>query len=320
MNIVFCADRVVLPGLHVAAYSLLENIRFSPELARVDFFVFSDALTESDLALLRQTLEPLKKDFTLVLRRIDVSQLAGFPPLNSSVAAYYRLLAAQVMDVDRFLYLDADILCDIDVSELNRLAMGNSPAALVPEAPLAEAVDRFAAEQLGNSPNEPYFNSGVILANVAEWRRQRISERAMEYIAAHRPPFHDQSALNVVLYGKAMQLNERFNCIANMRRNWPFLRPPYGKIGRLVHFVDYPKPWDWMGEFVHPQYGIWRSVLDRTGIKNFRSWHETPSRKFPNNPKARVGYKKAIKDRLLFAGYSHGWLKRIKGMGHNPSI
>lgn len=314
MNIVFCADRVVLPGLHVAAYSLLENIRLPQESKKVSFYIFSDVLNESDADLLRQTLAPLKKDFTINLRRMDVSQLAGFPPLNGSLAAYYRILAAQLIDADRFLYLDADILCDIDASELYRIDMGTCPAGMVPEAPLSGAVDRFVAEQLGNSPAEPYFNSGVILVNVVEWRRQRVSEKAMEYITRYHPPYHDQSALNAVLRGNIMSLDERFNCIANMRRNWPFLAHPNGKIGRLVHFVDYPKPWDWLGEFLHPQYRLWRTVLDKTAIKSFRSWHATPSRKFPRSSKARTGYRKAFKDYWLFAGYSRGWLKQVKGI------
>jgi len=197
---------------------------------------------------------------------------------------------------------------------LNTLNLGKAPAGLVPEAPLAGAVDRFVAGQLGNSPVEPYFNSGVILVNVLEWRRQRVTERAMEYIAKQRPPFHDQSALNVVLHGSAVPLDERFNCLANMRKHWPALRQHCGQTSRLIHFLDYPKPWDFLGEFVHPQYGLWRSVLDKTAMKHFRSWQATPSRKFPKTRKAWTGYKKALKDRLLFAGYSHGWLKRVKGV------
>jgi lipopolysaccharide biosynthesis glycosyltransferase len=312
MNIVFCVDRSVLPGLHVAAYSLLEHI--SPTAAQTRFHVFSDDLNESDLALLRQTLASLNKPFALELRRVDVALFAGFPPLNGSCAAYYRLVVPQVFDVERFLYVDADTLCDVDVSGLNTLDLGQSPAGLVPEATLAGAVDRFVAEQLGNSPVEPYYNSGVIVVNVAEWRRQRVTERAIECLTKFHLNYWDQSALNLVLHGSAISLDGRFNCIANMRKNWPTLARLHGKINTLVHFVDYPKPWDFLGELVHPQYDLWRSVLDRTAMKHFRSWHVTTSRKFPKTRKAWSGYKKALKDRLLFAGYSHGRFKRVKGL------
>ncbi|MGA3266054.1 MAG: glycosyltransferase family 8 protein [Verrucomicrobiota bacterium] len=311
-HFVFCADRSALPGLHVAAFSLLERI--SPAVAQTRFLLFSDELDATDLGLLKKTLASLNKPFALELRRVEAALFTGFPCLNGSWAAYYRLMVPKALDVERFLYVDADTLCDVDLSELNTSDLGPAPAGLVPEAPLAGAADRVVAVRLGNSPAEPYFNSGVILVNVAEWRRQRVTERAMEYLAKHHPHYWDQSALNVVLHGSAIQLDERFNCIANMRKNWPFLKQPYGKINRLVHFVDYPKPWDFLGEFVHPQYGLWRSVLDRTAMKDFRSWHAASSRKFPKTCKARVGYKKTLKDRFLFTGYSRGWLKRVKGV------
>jgi len=312
MNIVFCADRSVLPGLHVAAYSLLEHI--SPAIVETRIFIFSDALDEADMHLLRKSLASLNKPFRLELRRVDAALFTGFPSLNGSWATYYRLMVPQILDVERFLYVDADTLCDVDVSGLNTLDLSNSPAGLVPEAPMSRAMDRFVAVQLGNSPVEPYFNAGVILVNVTEWRRRRVTERAMEYITTHHPPFHDQSALNVVLHGSAAKLDEHFNCIANMRKHWPALRQPYGQTGVLVHFLDYPKPWDFLGEIVHPQHGLWRSVLDKTAASRFHSWHATPSRKFPKTCKTWSGYKKAFKDRLLFSGYSLGWLKRVKGI------
>lgn len=311
MDIIFCCDRSVLPGLHVAAYSLLE--RMNPSVKKTRFTLFSEALNEADVALLRQTLNATAKPFTLELRRMEKTPFSEFRSLNSSWATYYRLHAARSMEVEQFLYMDADTLCDVDVSELQLLDLAGAPAGWVTEAPLPLAVDREVAEQLGNRPDEFYFNAGVMLVNTAEWRRQQVSEKAMEYIVRYRPAFHDQSALNCVLRGRALGLDARFNCMANMRKNWLFLKSPYGQIGRLVHFVDYPKPWDFLGEWLHPQYRLWRSVLDRTAMKGFRSWQDSQARKFPRNQQVQTGYKKAAKDRLLFAGYLHGWLKHVKG-------
>ena len=312
MHIIFCVDRRVLPGLHVAAYSLLDRIH--PAAGDTHFSIFSDALHESDMALFQRTLNAIGKPFALELRRVNPLSFAGFPKLNGNLATYYRLLAPQIMEVDRFLYVDADTLCDVDVSELQSFDMKSAPAAWVPEAPLSRAVDRNVAEQLGNDETGSYFNAGVMLVNVYEWRRQKVTENSMEYIARYRPVFHDQSALNCVLYHKARLLDAKFNCMSNMRKNWPVLKQPYGSIGRFVHFLDYPKPWDCGAEMVHPQYRLWRAVLNRTAMKDFRSWHRTPARRFPQTSKAWSGYQKALKDRLLFAGYAKGWLRRIKGV------
>lgn len=312
MNIVFCADKGVLPGLHVAAYSLLDRI--SPEVATTRFYIFSDAFDEGDIDLLHQTLGSLKKPYSLELRRVDPAQFQGYPSLNGSWATYYRLGVPRELDADRFLYVDADTLCDLDVSPLASMEMGQAPVAWVPEAPLEFSADLGVVNQLKHTPEDLYFNAGVILVNRVEWIQQTISEQCMEYIAKNRPAFHDQSAMNYILFRKSLALGEKYNCISNMRKNWQWLKQPYGQVHRLIHFLDYPKPWDLGAELIHPQYNLWRSVLEKTAMRCFRSWHNTPVRKWPKTNKAKQGYKKAIKDKLLFEGYSRGWFPKVKGI------
>jgi len=298
--------------LHVAAYSILASYKSTGDA--LHFHIFSDSLICQDITLLETTLRGTGNPFVLQLHKMQTDAFADFPAMLGSLAIYYRLVVPELVSFDRFIYVDVDTVCDVDLGELDKQDIGKAPAALVPEAPLAQAVDRKVAEQLGNSPDEPYFNAGIILVNVAEWRRQKIARQTLDYIAVHRPAFHDQAALNYVLYRKAFPLDARFNCIANIRKNWAVLSQPWGKIGRLVHFLDQPKPWDWMCEFIHPQYRLWRSVLDKTAMKHFRSWHAIPSGKFFRNKQTRIGYQKALKDRLLFAGYSRGWFRRVKGV------
>lgn len=311
MKIVFCADRRVLPGLHVALYSVLDRYRGN---SRPDFTIFSDDLDAGDRLLLEKTLNALGKTCSLEIRRVDPALFSGFPPLNGSWATYYRLLIPSMIDAERFLYLDADILCDLDVSPLAQLDLGDAPAGFVSEAPLAGCADREVAKLLRASVGEPYFNAGVMLANAGEWRRQQITEQALTFLRNYPAAYCDQSALNFVLHRRAYQLDERFNTIVNMRKHWPALKTPVGSINRLLHFVEYPKPWDLGAELLHPQYRIWKSVLEKTAMKDFRSWQDTPARRLPRTAKAKTGYQKAIKDRLLFTGYTKGWLKRVKGL------
>src|SRR5258708_32208833 len=128
------------------------------------------------MVLLRRTHSAIGKRSALNLRRLDPLVFLGFPTHNNSWATYYRLFAAQIMEVDRFLYVDADTLCDVDVSGLQSFDMKSAPVAWVPEAPLSGATDRNVAEQLGNDETGSYFNAGVMLVNVSEWRRQKVTE------------------------------------------------------------------------------------------------------------------------------------------------
>jgi len=314
MNIVFCADRRVLTGLHVALYSVLYKYEGK---SRTDFTIFSDDIDEDDRCLLQTTLDRLNKPYILAVKRIDPCHFMGFEPHNGSWAQYYRLLIPSMLDAGRFLYLDADILCDLDVSPLEELDMGDAPAGLVSEAPLSGCADRDVARILGGGSDEPYFNSGVLLVNSFEWRRQQITEQAMEFLRTHPAAYWDQSALNFVLHRNAYQLDERFNTIVNMRKHWPALKAPVGTLDRLLHFVDYPKPWDLGSEFLHPQYQMWRGILDKTAMRGFRSWSSKPALKLIATRKAWTGYKKSVKDRVLFTLYKRGIMKNVKGVCKN---
>jgi lipopolysaccharide biosynthesis glycosyltransferase len=296
----------------VAAYSVLNHI--NPDSGETRISILSDDLDDVDMKRLHDTLSATKNEFSLVSHRVEASRFAEYPRLNGSVATYYRLAAAHILDVDRFLYLDVDTLCDLDVSVLFGLDMKDSPAAMVTEAPLSTSVDRHVAQVLGNSHDAPYFNAGVILVNVEAWRREMITERAMEYLTKHPAHFWDQSALNVVLHGKVLPLEERYNTIANMRKNWPLLTGPYGSNERLIHFVDYPKPWGFLCEFLHPHCRLWKSVLRKTELKDSRSWNDSPSRVIPTTSKQYNQYVKAIKDSLLFSCYQHGFNYLVKGV------
>jgi len=312
MDIIFCADYKALPGLHAAAWSLLDSA--GDACLPLHVHLFSDQLDDSDADLLRSTLDRTGKQFELRLHKIDPSRFHGFPSLNGSWATYYRLHAATVIDAERFLYIDADTLCDTDITPLLELDFSGTPAAWVPEAPLARAVDRQVAEALGNSEDEPYFNAGVILINGPEWKRQKISERAMNHLAESKPAFWDQSALNMVLHRNSVVLDERFNTIANMRRHWPTLLRGYGHTGRIIHFLDYPKPWDLFGEWISPYHELWASAARNTAISGFRSWNGAPINRIPKTRKALRGYGKAGKDRILFTTLKRGILRRVKGM------
>lgn len=313
LHVVFCSDRRALPGLHVAAFSLLDRIDANAA-GEVQFHLFSDDLFDAEVSCLQASLGRAGKAFTLTRHRIDPARFSCFPALNGSFATYYRLLVPQALEVERFLYVDADTMCDVDVSPLRTLDLGDAPVAWVPEAPLSGAVDRYVAEQLGNRADEFYFNAGVMLVNVPVWHSQRVTEDAMQYLSGNPAQFWDQSALNFILHRRSQSLDPCYNCIANMRPHWPLLRRAYGEIGRLVHFLDYPKPWDFLGEIVHPQHALWQSVLDKTALSNFHSWHSTPARRWPLSFAAIRNYKKLLKDRVLFTAYGHGWLPRVKGI------
>jgi lipopolysaccharide biosynthesis glycosyltransferase len=311
MHIVFCCDRKVLAGLHVAAKSVLAH--FAGSVDRPVFWVFSDEIDAADLALLRATLDSTGRPFTLHLRSVDIAPLQGFTKLTGSLAAYYRLLVPEQIEADRYLYLDVDTLCRADLSAVVDLELNGHPIALCAECPMTSCADQSVVETLGAAASGEYFNSGVMLVDRNRWREKNVTIRCLDHLSNHRADYWDQSAINCVLHGDIATLPPRFNWYTNVRAHWPALKPPLGGKDRLLHFVDYPKPWSRHGRWLHPFGPNWWNAYRNTA--HYRNGPR-PDLEVELKSEHWPGYKKAIKDRLLFGAYSIGCL-RPKGV---PSL
>jgi lipopolysaccharide biosynthesis glycosyltransferase len=304
MHVVFCADRNVLPGLHVAAYSVLEHYSGDDLVIHV----FSDQLQDRDVDLLRDTLNSSGRPYCLELCRIDPGSLNKCPSLHGSWAPYFRILAAEAIRVPRFLYLDVDIVCKLDVRDFAGIDLNGFPAAFVPEGPISTSADRGLVQFLGSAAHGAYFNSGVMWVDTQAWKDLHVTDACLDYLSHGPADYWDQSALNYVLRGRYTQLDSRFNFIANKRDHWPCLKRTGGLEGTLLHLVDHPKPWDFLGEFVHPQFHIWARSLAGTAMRGYRSYVTRTARTLRLPLTHWQAYKRTLKDRLLFACYRRGWL------------
>jgi lipopolysaccharide biosynthesis glycosyltransferase len=110
---------------------------------------------------------------------IDETYVKRFVLTNKwSSAVYYRLFFPLLVseNVSRILYLDTDIIVNGDLHELFIADLGKYPVGAV--------YDNWVktAPQLGIHDEGEYFNSGVLLINVPEWKKQGVSEKAFAYL------------------------------------------------------------------------------------------------------------------------------------------
>jgi lipopolysaccharide biosynthesis glycosyltransferase len=178
-----------------------------------------------------------------------------------SAASYLRLILPQVIhDVDRVLYLDADVLALCDVSTLLTQPLGGrllgaawDPINPLLGSPLAITDARLPPDLAGRR----YFNAGVMLIDMALWRQHSIGDRALELIASRDPRlnFVDQDALNLVVAGDFRVLDPRWNCYpwtefsAEITRYLGDDIIPWARRfelelqARILHFIGPEKPW-----------------------------------------------------------------------------
>ena len=235
-------------------------------------------------------------------RTPDTGTIAGAPVSGHVTgAAYLRLLLPTILDGDRVIYLDSDMLVRRDVAALWNEPQQDAPIQAVQDlaAPWMDAelaADRYAERlpllaaarpvanyrELGIRPEAPYFNSGLMVANLALWREERIAQRVLNCLqenAAH-VLWWDQYALNVVLADRWRRLDHRWNQGAHIYAYPSWRLSPVSKeaIGPLrtdpwiVHFCSPIKPWQ--DGCRHPFTAAFFETLDRT---EWRGWRPEPA-------------------------------------------
>lgn len=208
---------------------------------------------------------------TIEWHGIRGEQFADLPTGHLSPAAYYRLLIPELIDVDRAIYLDSDILVRSSLRPLVELPLGECPAAAARNLTvpfLASPRGLTGWQEIGLAPDAPYFNSGVLVMDLERWRERAVSERALEYARRFEDgiSFADQDALNAALSAEWRELDPIWNqqpLIFDDRSGaYVVLSPDQVRAGRespaVVHFVGPDKPW--LEGCQRPWVDEWRTV------------------------------------------------------------
>ena len=181
---------------------------------------------------------------------VDLSSFEGLPtmPHISSRMAFARLMIPRIFstNVHRVLYLDADTLVLDDLIPLWEVDLKGAVIGAVLDRILDPALKRRVPgvdKWLDSFPRvRDYFNNGVLLIDLDAWRKERISEKAIEYLRFHPDsPYNDQDALNVACDGRWTELGLRWNFYDHFRTS--ILDMPPAERPKIAHFVGSQKPW-----------------------------------------------------------------------------
>lgn len=237
VSVVLVADESYAAFAAVACLTLLESC---PEPSTLVLHLLHHGLDVATLGRLKRTVELGRGQ----LISYDVKlHAAADPRYRNRSPHYYRLMAPELLpsDVERFLYIDCDLLVYQDIRQLATRDLGAATVAACRDY-LGHVGDAIANHKnLGLDPEAPFFNSGVMVVQRNLWNLQKVSNRVLECTDDNRSfldaqgKFHqyDQYALNVVLYGRWLLLSEVWNYGAER---------PYRKAA-VVHFNGHGKPW-----------------------------------------------------------------------------
>lgn len=227
-SIALAADNAYLIPLETTIKSVLYHNR------DVDFYILNSDIAPEWFKLLGRKMEVVNSTIHNV--HLNKELFEGYktgPHLN--YASYFRFFATEVVDADRVLYLDSDIIVTGDLSSLFKIDF---------KGYYIGAVDDVYAYEGRKSG----FNSGVLLMDVAKWKEHSIVNSLLELAAEQNQAVHlgDQSILNIYFEENWLTLDEIYNCmvgvdIYHLGQECERLddNPPV-----VVHYASHDKLWN----------------------------------------------------------------------------
>lgn len=236
INIGCCIDDSYAQHLGVMMTSVLS---FAREEDSYKFFLVTDFLSDENKA----KIEELKKikDFELEYIYVNEKDFENVNTGHLKISQFYRFLLFKLESVDKLLYLDADMVCRHDVSELY--------ATDIEGYSVAGAEDIMAQHMkntYGLSETTTYINSGVMLLNLKETRNIELSEVLKDLPPIFVPgTYGDQDVINYILQDKVLPVDLRWNYCYPFATTYKDVdyyvslsKNPY-----IVHWITDVKPW-----------------------------------------------------------------------------
>jgi lipopolysaccharide biosynthesis glycosyltransferase len=257
--LVMASDGAYAMPLAIALRSIVESNQASPP---IEVLLLCGDFPENARNKVLDSLPNTTASIRWVTINLELFERLSIVTAHVSKMTYARFLLPHILpDYDgKVLYLDPDILVLDDMgslweTDLQGAVLGAVPDNLDPQIkhgkPGLETIPRV----------RDYFNAGVLLIDLHRWREERVSERAMEYLALHPDsPYMDQDALNVVCDGLWKKLDPRWNFQQHINSRISEVAPEQ-KPG-IIHFVTSLKPWQ--AQSLSLNAGLYDSYRSRT--------------------------------------------------------
>lgn len=261
-EIVFAINAEYLPHLSTALLSLLTN----NSNERLSVSIINSDIQAQDFS----KIEKMTCNFDCALHdvKVPVETFEGLPiGHHLEKSTYYRLLIPKLINADRVLYLDADLIVLNSIAKLLRCELGSRPVAAVENPGFGDR--KFA---LGMSKTAAYLNAGVMVMNLKYWRELEVSQKIIDFIANNPEviEFADQCGINAVLNGNWLALPPEYNVQhtffgGKLPDKYKSIQPILDKAA-IMHFTGGGKPWHMLHK--HPYKKLYWFYRKKTPYKS----------------------------------------------------
>jgi lipopolysaccharide biosynthesis glycosyltransferase len=261
-----CDDKYAMP-LAVTIRSALDNLNSDSE---IELFVIDGGIKPHNKQKILKSLSGKTCKVKFIpkpiswLKDIEEAYLYGksedISNKHISLAAYYRLLIPELLpeQIEKVIYLDCDLLVRGDLYQLWQIDLGDNYLFAVqdmwiPYISSPEGLSNY--QELCIPPTSKYFNSGVLVINLKQWRLDKLSLKAIEYLNQNKKfiRHHDQEILNALCVNQWGELDPKWNVqtfififASEHGKESSFSKEPFANLALnpcIVHYTGATKPW-----------------------------------------------------------------------------
>ena len=179
-----------------------------------------------------------------------------------SKETYYRLFAAQLLptEMDRVLWLDADLVITGDISPLYNMPLGDHAVGGNGHTGAIYETEMLNCRSLGIEPDK-YINAGVMLMQLSRWRRRNIRGEISAIISQGYPlNYADQDLVNLIFKEEIAYFPPEYNFRVRKicsDEDFQWAR----ENASVLHYCGRMKPWMFTDM---PLGDIWMSYYEKS--------------------------------------------------------
>ena len=163
--------------------------------------------------------------------------MPNIPNLPQSIATCYRFIIPELFPTEeKIIYLDSDIIVNLDIAELWQIELDDAPLAAVPEVKSYVPTDYWHYLcRKGFVKREDFFNAGVLLMNLTRLRTEsKALAEGLRFNAEHPDcDGNDQAVLNYCFATQAVKLPQKFNVLVEYARD----NNDFVTVNRICHYI-----------------------------------------------------------------------------------
>lgn len=209
MNILYTLNDKFVPQVSAGITSLCEN---NKSAKNIDFYLISQGICAENKKKLKKM---VKEKYHRKIFYIEINDLSKYFEFEFDTNGWNPIVLARLLmekllpkTLDKIIYLDGDTIVRGNIEKLWNTKMGDKAIA----ASIEPTIDKKRKNALGLK-NMPYYNAGVLLVDLKNWRKGNIEEKILKFYKKNNGKLfaNDQDAINGALKGNIITLSPTYN-------------------------------------------------------------------------------------------------------------